>query len=400
MMASGDSISSDVFSHASDDSLQPIEHPSDVGDRLLSGSPDAGTREEPRRNLPTKMIGGTCLIPAQQSGRRTRTQLLQVELNKKIQQLQEAQELQKAERDASRHEVRTLNAALEIKNREVRELGTEISDLREKILKTEDEELYPMNSQPHGKAIVIVNENFRTNPDNPALQLRKRSGAQKDLKCYEDMVRHLGYDVITRYDLKAMEMYEAIDEVAKENHEAFDSFICCISTHGDEQFMYGSDSVGVKRQEVFQPLKESPSLIRKPKMIFIQACRTKVETTTAESTSAAQAVTYCPDVTSKDADVFIANATTAHNSSYRSQEYGSWFVYALYRIFTTYADRSTLSQMMVKVNNVVCDRRGELREENQGTLSTVEVQQCAEYTTSFRMGLRFMKRHVPFPTHN
>ena len=122
-------------------------------------------------------------------------------------------------------------------------------------------------------------------------------------------------------------------------------------------------------------------------MFFLQACRTKADDTTAGN----RYPTYQPDAADKDADVFIANASTAHNASYRSHVTGSWFVMALHYVFCHHSHHLTLGDMMHKVNNLVCDARGVIQDvgPQSGLDRQPEARQCAETTSSFRMGLRF-----------
>ena len=276
---------------------------------------------------------------------------------------------------------------LQRKNEEVEELRKEVSQLRKQLMTAEDAPLYEMNlTPPHGKAIIIVNENFHSNPANPTLHLPRREGAQRDLQHFKATFEFLGYEVVWYLDITANEMYSAIDKVAIENHNAHDSLVCCVSSHGDENVMYGSDGIGVKRSEFLEPLKQTESLTGKPKMFFIQACRTRAESTTEASSKQP----LFP--ASLDADIFIANATTANNPSYRSLVHGSWFVHALHHIFIKHAHHLTLVEMIYKVNSVVCDARGRIQDkgEDEEASEQEEAQQCAEWTSSFRKGVRFI----------
>lgn len=324
---------------------------------------------------------------------RTRTQMLQQLVNDTTARIAELenqlarQSRQEHERAHAQAKMENVNdhamvAELAKKNKEIEELRQETTKLRRELY-SDEADIYPMNTcPPHGKAIVIVNDKFTPNPAEPNLGLRDRPGAEEDMRLFTETFETLGYLVERHYNKTAMEMYEIINNSAGENHEEYDSFVCCVSTHGNENVMYGSDSVEVKRLEWLQPLKAPESLQGKPKMCFFQACRTKADDTTAGVSS--QYPIYQPDAPDKDADIFIANASTALNASYRSSVTGSWFVMAIHHVFTQYSHNLTLDEMMHKVNSVVCDARGTIREGGQQ-----EARQCAESTSSFRKGLRF-----------
>lgn len=248
-----------------------------------------------------------------------------------------------------------------------------------------------MECEPHGLAIVIVNEKFNANPDIPELVLEPREGATQDLCLFTQTFKHLGYTVKEYRDQGALQMHQIMEDVSKTDHSKFDSFVCCVSTHGDEHMMYGSDGGGVKRAEFDRPLKHCRTPSGKPKMFFIQACRATPHSQ-GDTTGPPQQIAPKGSLVPLDADVFIANATTPHCLSYRSRKDGSWFVVALHRTFTMKAHHQMLVPMMCEVNAIVCDARGTmLNPATDHPGETPLVMQCGECTTSFRKGVRFFK---------
>ncbi len=245
----------------------------------------------------------------------------------KIQALEKALEKLTAgrqqDRESQLNEVEGLRDQLGRKIMEHRSLQEEIQCLRGQLLRAEDVPLYEMTCKPHGVAVIIVNEAFMPNPMYPSFALERREGAWKDFKLFQQTFKHLDYVVESHKDLTSVDMYRVLDDVAKRNHSKYDSFVCCISTHGDEHVMYGTDGVGVKRAEFDQPLKSCQTLMGKPKMFFIQACRgTPVEQVKPDCPTG---LTFRPPRIPLDRDVFQANATTSRNASYRSPRDGSWF---------------------------------------------------------------------------
>jgi hypothetical protein len=317
--------------------------------------------------------------------RRTHTQQLQLERNEAVErvlQLENQLEHERLHVENSREIVEELRR----KNEEVGGLRQQVERLDGQLQRGEDAEMYHMNAvPPHGKAIVIVNNTFTPNPE---LVLRPRSGAMRDMFLFRQTFEHLGYTVEAHSNLTGVQMHQVIAEVAAENHDAHDSFVCCISTHGDDEKVYGADSIGVKRVELIQTVKQSATLLEKPKMFFLQACRTK-----SSSTPTTENLThYQPDAPKQDADIFVANATTPNSASYRDPSTGSWFVSTLHRVFTSPArHNATLSALMHEVNREVCDAHGVIREGDPHRLvaGSSEARQCAEITSSFRYGLRF-----------
>ena len=345
--------------------------------------------------------------PPRRGRGRTHTQLLQQQYVDKVHQLQMQLEHERAhnlaladqrqQQQQQQHQQSSngeLERELERKGHEVHDLRQEVEVLRKQLLAGDDSEMYPMNIHPpHGKAIVIVNDTFTPNPDDPSIKLLPRPGAEHDMFLLKSTFEHLQYEVDCYTNLTCEEMYQVFYRAVKESHEENDSFICCISSHGDENVIYGTDSVGAKRFELIQIMKQSESLRGKPKLFFLQACRTK----SSSAVGGARLMcllpeVYLPEAAEQDADVYVANASTVNYASYRDHERGSWFVMALHHIFTRHGDRLlTLDQMMHKVNSLVCTAQGVIEDDDPGNEGTVqrEARQCAETTSSFRMGLRF-----------
>ena len=68
-------------------------------------------------------------------------------------------------------------------------------------------------------------------------------------------------------------MTDFILSMAQRNHANYDSFICCILTHGEQNIVHGADSIPVSLLDMIGVMKMCKTLINKPKMFFIQACR-------------------------------------------------------------------------------------------------------------------------------
>ena len=299
--------------------------------------------------------------------------------------------VQRQEREYQHEQVQLLQDDLRKKIGEVNSLQQETSRLRDQLLRADDVPLYNMTSDPHGIAVIIVNDAFNPQPypDAPKLDLVPRKGAQRDFELFSQLFQYLRYEVTCYRNVTAMEMGQIMEGVAAKDHSNYDSFVCCVSTHGDEDMMYGSDGVGMKRTEFDEPIKRCVTLQHKPKMFFIQACRVSPLSHVGADCPSPRLI-VAPKLP-PDADFFIANATTARNASYRSPDSGSWFVTALYEVFMQHAEHWALYAMMNDVNTLICDTHGLV--ENQSR--SKEVTQCAEWTSSFRKGVRFFHPTTP-----
>ena len=68
---------------------------------------------------------------------------------------------------------------------------------------------------------------------------------------------------------------DIMKEMQKRDHSKYDFFVCCLMSHGSEGIIAGTDDEDVTIKEIGAHLNGDgcKSLVGKPKMFFIQACR-------------------------------------------------------------------------------------------------------------------------------
>ena len=239
--------------------------------------------------------------------------------------------------------------------------------------------IYPMNSVPHGLAIVIGNETFRHNSRRPRLELNNRNGCKVDIINFESLFSVLQYNVCTKKDSTGLEIELLFDKIAAMDHSAYDSFVFCISSHGESNsFIFGSDSVSIDLYTQIRKIQACDTLRNKPKLFFIQACRVAPEDVVSSDSGGKITYSY-----NSEADVHIAWATTRDQAAYRSPLEGSWFVSALNHVFARRAKSTDLSTMMLEVNYLVSSSEGHEKHSN------ATVRQCVETSSQLRGLVRF-----------
>lgn len=261
--------------------------------------------------------------------------------------------------------------------KEIRVDRTEVSDLRERLVQNGDVVLYPMSCRPHGIALVIVNEHFDSTRTSEYLNPRQGAAADQEKLC--TLFKSLDYTVECHSDFKSLQMLEAVKRVALRDHSGYDSFVLCVSTHGTETTLYGVDGERVKRRDLFALIKTCGTLKGKPKMFFIQACRTD---DSAPHIPPGEVATDGPVELHGDADCFYANAATSQNPAHRDTKEGSWFVTALSSVLSMKATH-TLTSMMHHVNALLQEKG---RVEGNPPASCL---QCAEVCTTCTKDIRF-----------
>ncbi len=278
--------------------------------------------------------------------------------------------------DRDNTELQLLRKELKRKTDEVLTLNNSIGKLQELLWAKPDVPIYEMKQDPHGLAIVIVNG---FDPGS-GTSLKPRRGAVKDGECFIQAFGFLNYTVNVYSDMTAEEMKSLMTKVGSCDHSEYDSFVCCVSSHGNEVGIYGNDSALLQRNSFIDPIKSCASLRSKPKLFFFQACR--VPEVSADSPE--QSWSEPLSTLHRDSDILIANASTAGNPAYTSPETGSWFAKAIELKFTNtqLVHERTVQQLLEEVTDLVSGAEGQL-------CSGERVNQCVEVTTRMRKGVKF-----------
>lgn len=216
----------------------------------------------------------------------------------------------------------------------------------------DDEDYYKMGQSPHGICLIINNYEFYH--ADPEKQHPTRNGANVDVHNLTQTFKYLRYKVETKENLSSVEMKETLLRMANRDHGQYDSFICCILTHGEQGVVHGSDCEAVNLNDLAGVMKICPSLCGKPKLFFIQACRGDRETKGFELPERDSGGPYHNTIP-QESDFYFGFATPTGSSAYRSRRYGSWFISEVCQVFIKHSYTHDLGAMMVKVNKRVSD---------------------------------------------
>ncbi|XP_070570831.1 caspase-8-like isoform X2 [Ptychodera flava] len=132
---------------------------------------------------------------------------------------------------------------------------------------------YKMYSRPHGFAVIIANEHFNKDSDNPgSVQLEERPHVKTEVECLRGVFQRLGYLVCVYLDLTSEQLINKSELYCRKDHKAYDSFICCILSRGTSTHVYGSDGIAISLQEFIANFngRRAPSLSYKPKIFFTE----------------------------------------------------------------------------------------------------------------------------------
>lgn len=244
-------------------------------------------------------------------------------------------------------------------------------------------ESYCMKSQPRGVAVIINNKNFTG-------KMKRREGTDLDAENLFRLFKGLCYDVKLFNDLTGAKMLSTLKHVAKLDHRNMDSLVVCILSHGLEGQLYGTDEELIPVEMVFKPFNgyNCPTLVGKPKMFLMQACRggvfdygveatdspfdqaqeeeaSKEQEPSLEEMKKAAEEMYRQQqkefeatdgqavVLPAEADFAVVFATVPGYVSWRNSAFGSWFIKAFVDVMKENVYRRHFLEILTLVNNKV-----------------------------------------------
>ncbi|XP_055976754.1 caspase-7 [Sorex fumeus] len=219
---------------------------------------------------------------------------------------------------------------------------------------------YNMNFEKLGKCIIINNKNFDKNTG-----MDIRTGTDRDAKALHDCFTNLGFEVIIKNDLTCQGMVDLLQKVAGEDHRNSACFACIFLSHGEENIIFGTDDkIPIKELTSCFRGDRCRTLVEKPKLFFIQACRG----TELDDGIQPDSGTVYEEPTPRcrlplEADFLYAYSTVPGYYSWRNPGQGSWFVQALCTILQEYGKKLEIMQILTRVNNMVA-RNFESRNSN------------------------------------
>ncbi|CAB1320006.1 unnamed protein product [Coregonus sp. 'balchen'] len=175
---------------------------------------------------------------------------------------------------------------------------------------------YKMNYPSLGQCVIINNKNF-----DKSTGMSFRNGTDVDAGHAMKVFSSLGYKVKVATDQTVQQIQQLLYNVSQVDHSQSASFVCVMLSHGDEGVFYGTDgNVELKKLTGLFRGDRCKTLVGKPKLFFIQACR------------------------GNDLDGYY---------SWRNTQKGSWFMQALCEMLQRYGKQLEIMQIMTRVNHKV-----------------------------------------------
>ncbi|XP_050075216.1 caspase-1-like [Anopheles maculipalpis] len=231
-----------------------------------------------------------------------------------------------------------------------------------------DDAHYDMRHEQRGVAVIFNHKHF--------FHLNKRHGTETDCSNIRQVLSDLQFEVRVYDDLMRNELIQVLDDLAGEDHKNRDCLLVVIMTHGEDDMLNAKDRT-FRVDRLWENFigKACPSLLGKPKLFFIQACRgnsydtgvcldhaVKQTAKTVSTTSArelhqpsiqpgrSKSIQYAiPSM----ADLLVMYSTYKGHYSWRNSTRGSWFIQALCDELRMHGNSKELLQLLTTVSRKV-----------------------------------------------
>ncbi|XP_071829818.1 caspase-6-like [Apostichopus japonicus] len=229
---------------------------------------------------------------------------------------------------------------------------------------------YKMQHRNPGTALIFNNKTFR--------YMNDRKGTDRDKRHLKSTLEKLGFRVYEKYNSSSKDIKDTINKMAERDHSNADCFVCVFLTHGDDGVVYGSESkagdptTDVRLQEdVFEKFrgKNCGSLIGKPKIFIIQACRGTVyeePVIEADSATSVDAGTPLPEFEEgtrptipSGADFLICYSTSQGFFAFRNVNNGSWYISELCEQLKKFSADEEFTKILTRVHHKVSQRESQ-----------------------------------------
>ncbi|XP_031442806.1 caspase-3-like [Clupea harengus] len=206
---------------------------------------------------------------------------------------------------------------------------------------------YNMNYPCLGQCVIINNKNFDSKTG-----MNMRNGTDADAGNMMKVFTQLGYKVKINNDLTVKDIKTLLYNVSKEDHSKSASFVCVLLSHGDEGVLYGTDApVDLKDLTGLFRGDRCTTLVGKPKLFFIQACRGTELDSGIETDSVAEGGST--ERIPVEADCLYAYSTAPGYYSWRNTANGSWFIQSICDMLLRFGKELEIMQIMTRVNHKV-----------------------------------------------
>ncbi|XP_053112394.1 caspase-6 isoform X2 [Hemicordylus capensis] len=254
-------------------------------------------------------------------------------------------------------------SALQSKDGQQNLIETDALDVRNSHLFDPTVE-YKMSHKKRGLALIFNHERFFWH-----LRLPERRGTLADRDNLKRSLTELGFEVQCFNDFRAEDVLQTIYNVSAAEHEDADCFMCVFLSHGEGDHIYSYDAK-IQIQSLTEMFKgdKCPSLVGKPKIFVIQACRgdkhddpvlarDAVDSTEESETNEVEMDAASVNTLPAGADFLMCYSVAEGYYSHRETVNGSWYIQDLCEMIRRHGSSLEFMELLTLVNRKVSHRR-------------------------------------------
>ncbi|XP_055972797.1 caspase-6-like [Sorex fumeus] len=226
------------------------------------------------------------------------------------------------------------------------------------------EEKYKMNHTRRGIALIFNHEEFHW-----YLGLKSRVGTCVDRENLRRRLLELGFQVKCYDNLRAEEVLLKMHDASTASHVDADCFLCVFLSHGEGNHVYAYDAkVEIATLTDFFKGDKCQSLVGKPKIFIIQACRgdkhdepvqpmDDVDSTRLLDSNETQVDAASVHTLPAGADFIMCYSVAEGYFSHRDTRHGSWYIQDMCELLARYGTALEFTELLTLVNRRVSQRR-------------------------------------------
>ncbi|KAM9329522.1 caspase-6 [Gastrophryne carolinensis] len=220
---------------------------------------------------------------------------------------------------------------------------------------------YSMKNKRRGLALIFNHEWFFWK-----LALPERRGTNADRDNLHRRLTELGFEVRCYDNLKEADLLEKIHDAAISDHSDADCFLCVFLSHGEDDHVYSFDAkIEIKTLTNSFKGDKCQSLVGKPKIFIIQACRGDQHDEPVIATDSTDSTVDTPEVNTVEvdaaavytlpagADFLMCYSVAEGYYSHRETVMGSWYIQDLCEALKKHGSELEFTELLTLVNRKV-----------------------------------------------
>ncbi|XP_026669344.1 caspase-1-like [Ceratina calcarata] len=206
--------------------------------------------------------------------------------------------------------------------------------------------VYLMKEKKRGKCVIFNHETF--------CNIKTRKGTEYDVdKIKQVFGKTLGFEMVVHNDLKRSTVSKKIERLCTEDYTDANCICIFILSHGSTAERIEAKDTSYCFSEIWEPFLKCRTLVGKPKLFFVQACRGNKEddgTLVKYEVDSAAAIFYAIPTR---ADFLFAYGTTDKHSAHRMPDKGTWYIQSLCEVINSHWKEYDLLKILTTTSRTV-----------------------------------------------